>query len=615
MANTGATSGYPGDGDILWNNATQTSATQLNISHLTDDGTDIDIFLALLSVGEQIIIQSQTASADYQTWTISGTPTNVNPGAANSYWTFPVTFNASGGVGTTGFANGAALFLALVNGVSGPTGPAGPTGPTGAASTVAGPTGPTGAASSVAGPTGPTGNAAVASYTRTSFTATAGQTTFTVSYTVGYVQVYLNGVFLNGSDYTATNGTSIVLATAAGLNDIVEVVAINVNTFGQGPVGPTGTAGATGPTGPAYTIFQAVQTASFTAVAGNGYPVNTTSGAITVTLPASPSAGNIVQITDYAGTFGTNYCTINPNGGKVNGIAANAYLSTSRASVSLIYVDSTQGWLGYWSFNQSSISQISTYLIVAGGGGASQGGGGAGGLLAGTIGLNTGTTYTVVVGGGGPGGAGSGTTGTSGGTSSITTLTAAVGGGGGGGGANGVAGGSGGGGGAGGGISRTGGAGTSGQGFAGGGNGSFAGSQPAGGGGGAGAVGGTATSTTVAGAGGIGLSSSITGSALDYAGGGGGGVYATGGTAGAGGSGGGGAGSSNTANGTAGTVNTGGGGGGTGNNYTGGAGGSGVVILSVPTAVYTGTVTGSPTVTTSGSFTIIKFTASGSYTA
>jgi hypothetical protein len=170
LANTLATSGYPNDGDLLWNNAVQTSATQINVSHLTDNNIDIDIFLGLLSVGEQIIIQSQTSSSSYQTWTISGAPTNVNPGAANSYWTYPVTLNASGGAGTTGFANGAALFLALVNGVTGPTGSTGPTGPTGAASTVAGPTGPTGiqgatgptgAASTVAGPTGPTGVAGI----------------------------------------------------------------------------------------------------------------------------------------------------------------------------------------------------------------------------------------------------------------------------------------------------------------------------------------------------------------------------------------------------------------------------------------------------------------------
>ena len=57
------------------------------------------------------------------------------------------------------------------------------------------------------------------------------------------------------------------------------------------------------------------------------------------------------------------------------------------------------------------------------------------------------------------------------------------------------------------------------------------------------------------------------------------------------------------------------GGGGAGGGGSGGTGGSGVVILSVPTANYTGTTTGSPTITTSGSNTIIKFTASGSYTA
>ena len=64
-------------------------------------------------------------------------------------------------------------------------------------------------------------------YVRTSFTATAGQTTFSVGYTVGYVQVYVNGVLLNSTDYTASNGTAVVLSVASILNDIVEVVAFN----------------------------------------------------------------------------------------------------------------------------------------------------------------------------------------------------------------------------------------------------------------------------------------------------------------------------------------------------------------------------------------------------
>jgi|APCry1669189534_1035231.scaffolds.fasta_scaffold02837_7 hypothetical protein len=65
-------------------------------------------------------------------------------------------------------------------------------------------------------------------YVRTSFTATASQTTFTANYNVGYVQVFVNGVLLNGTDYTATNGTSVVLGVGCNAGDIVETIAYNV---------------------------------------------------------------------------------------------------------------------------------------------------------------------------------------------------------------------------------------------------------------------------------------------------------------------------------------------------------------------------------------------------
>ena len=65
-------------------------------------------------------------------------------------------------------------------------------------------------------------------YVRTSFTATAGQTSFTATYYVGYVQVFMNGVLLNGADYTATSGTAVVLAVAANVGDILETIAYNV---------------------------------------------------------------------------------------------------------------------------------------------------------------------------------------------------------------------------------------------------------------------------------------------------------------------------------------------------------------------------------------------------
>jgi hypothetical protein len=258
-------------------------------------------------------------------------------------------------------------------------------------------------------------------------------------------------------------------------------------------------------------------------------------------------------------------------------------------------------------------SQVYTasYLMVAGGGGGGSGqtgvnqgaGGGAGGYLSGSsLSLTVGTTYTVTVGAGGA--APSSSIGSNGTDSSITGLTTAVGGGGGGYSTNGAAGGSGGGGG---GIIGTGGAATSGQGSNGG---NANGSSYGGGGGGAGAVGSSSN-----GVGGIGLQSSITGTATYYAGGGGGGFGGSGSPA--GGLGGGGQGSNSGGTGqTAGTVNTGGGGGGgQGDGSSGAAGGSGVVIISVPTANYSGTTSGSPTVTTSGSNTIMTFTASGSYTA
>jgi hypothetical protein len=363
--------------------------------------------------------------------------------------------------------------------------------------------------------------------------------------------------------------------------------------------------------------WQSVQTGNFTAVAGNAYPVNTTSGAVTVTLPASPTAGQVVQLTDYSGNWVINNLTVNPNGSKINGSTSNATVSASRGSIALVYIDTTQGWVGYSDISTSIIGQqyAATYLTVAGGGGGgtSGGGGGAGGLLPGTFTLISKTVYPIVVGAGGSGGT-SGSRSTSGTNSTFNAISSIGGGYGGDGQLTYFAGGSGGSGGGAGRSSSTvfsGGSGTGGQGFAGGIN-STVPNYGGGGGGGAGAVGGNGVGST-GGVGGIGVSSPITGSAVTYAGGGG--SYGS-----AGGAGGGGAGST-TGAGTAGTANTGGGGGaggfsGVAPNYEpGGNGGSGVVILSVPTASYSGTTTGSPTVTTSGSNTIIKFTASGSYTA
>ena len=104
--------------------------------------------------------------------------------------------------------------------------------------------------------------------------------------------------------------------------------------------------------------WQSVQTTGFTAVAGNGYFVDTTSGAITVTLPASASIGDTIAIKDYAGTFGSNNLTIGRNGHNIQGAANDSLISTNRASLVLVYVDSTKGWLYAEESNVASLEQL-----------------------------------------------------------------------------------------------------------------------------------------------------------------------------------------------------------------------------------------------------------------
>ena len=381
-----------------------------------------------------------------------------------------------------------------------------------------------------------------------------------------------------------------------------------------------------------------VKTSTFTAVAGEGYFVNTTGGAITVNLPAG-TAGAVVAIKDYAGTFDTNAVTLVQNGSdKIGGSTNNKLLSTEGIAATLIFIDSTQGWLVTDDGLQSNIKALTysaDFLVIAGGGGGGgdpaghQGGGGGaggyrnsyasessggGGSSETALTLSVGTVYTITVGGGGTGLNAPNTVSDSGVASSITgsdiTDITTVGGGGGGvgqqadPGVSGATGGSGGGGAnsasSGGTPGGSGGSGTANQGFSGGSAHAYD-SDPtlqSGGGGGSGGAGGNGTS---AGGSGPGLNSAITGSTVARAGGGVGGTFNNvAGTVNLAG----------TAEGADAAANSGSGGG-----SDDGNGGSGVVILRVPTANYSSSVTGSPTVTTDGTDTIMVFNGSGSYTA
>ena len=126
-----------------------------------------------------------------------------------------------------------------------------------------------------------------------------------------------------------------------------------------------GTAAGFGATG-AASWDTTVKTTGFTAVSGVGYFVNTTSGAITVTLPASPAAGAVVAVKDYANTFDTNNVTLGRNGSNIGGVAADANLTTEGLAVTLVYVDATQGWLVTDSGLQSD-APLPQYIVATGG--------------------------------------------------------------------------------------------------------------------------------------------------------------------------------------------------------------------------------------------------------
>jgi hypothetical protein len=109
-----------------------------------------------------------------------------------------------------------------------------------------------------------------------------------------------------------------------------------------------------------------VKTGDFTAVAGEGYFVNTTSGEIDVTLPAG-SAGAVVAVKDYAKTWDTNNCVIISNGSeKIGGSTNNAILSTEGLAVTFIYIDSTQGWL-VTDDGLQSVANTNPYMVATGG--------------------------------------------------------------------------------------------------------------------------------------------------------------------------------------------------------------------------------------------------------
>ena len=243
--------------------------------------------------------------------------------------------------------------------------------------------------------------------------------------------VFIQGVYQEKSTYSIA-GTTLTFSTPPQNGYSIEVMAFDSITIGN-------------QSSPGTDWQTAIKTSNFTAAAGDGYFVNTTSGSVNVTLPTPPTVGNEVVIQDYAGTFDTNELIL-VSSDKIQGRDTNAKCIIENATVRLIYQDTTQGWTAD-NIVDIPLTRTANFLVVAGGGGAGRndtyygGGGGGGGFRSSTDGrgggqssdtalqLTPSTNYTVTVGGGGAEG-GSGTAkGTTGSDSVFGTITSKGGGG------------------------------------------------------------------------------------------------------------------------------------------------------------------------------------------
>jgi hypothetical protein len=288
-------------------------------------------------------------------------------------------------------------------------------------------------------------------------------------------------------------GTTVTVGCGAGQTVVVDANTVTLGRCG-GTVALASGASQTGFGREGSVDWQtgSIKTTTFTAASGEGYFVDTSSGAVTVNLP-SGSAGAIVAFADYTRTFATHNLTIVPNGSnKIGGIAENAKLSVNGQSATFVFVDATEGWINVQetqtsqtgnvnfvsatggtvttsgdfkihtftspgTFCVSAISTVDTarntvgYVVVAGGGGGSRGGGGGGGAGGYREGRNvpidnftasplvadaptnavtlTASGFPITVGAGGTG-ATSSVAGGSGGNSIFSTITATGGGGG-----------------------------------------------------------------------------------------------------------------------------------------------------------------------------------------
>lgn len=164
-----------------------------------------------------------------------------------------------------------------------------------------------------------------------SFVADSGQTAFTgadangttLDYSAGNTQVFLNGILLDDADFTATDGSTITLASAADSADYLNIASYHMLQS---------------------SVWNTTST-NINASAGDKLFVDVSSGIVTVTLPSAPSMGDEIRIIDGEGNAATNNITVARNGSKIQSSDSDFVIDFDRAGVGFVYYNANNGWV------------------------------------------------------------------------------------------------------------------------------------------------------------------------------------------------------------------------------------------------------------------------------
>jgi hypothetical protein len=167
---------------------------------------------------------------------------------------------------------------------------------------------------------------------------------------------------------TQQSGSTLTVGGGASKTVVADATTVTLGRCGGTVALASGaTQSGFGRTGTVDWQTSSIKTSTFTAANGEGYFVDTSSGAVTANLPAG-SAGAIVSFSDYTRTFGTNALTINPNGSeKIGGVADDAILDVNGQAITLVYVDATEGWINIQNAEDTETGLTPGFVAATGG--------------------------------------------------------------------------------------------------------------------------------------------------------------------------------------------------------------------------------------------------------